>query len=110
MIGKVITGLTIIGQPDVNRLAIGVGMIPRGEVGLVFAGVGSASGALSRPLEAAIIVMVILTTFVAPPLLRLAFQTSDPVPLDADVDASSDTSEPKDSASNQSETANMTVD
>ncbi len=76
IIGKVITGFTVFGQPDTNRLAIGVGMIPRGEVGLVFAGVGAASGALSRPLEAAIIVMVILTTFIAPPFLRLAFQTS----------------------------------
>jgi Kef-type K+ transport system membrane component KefB len=77
IIGKVITGLTIVGQPDINRLAIGVGMIPRGEVGLVFAGVGSASGVLSRPLEAAIIVMVILTTFLAPPLLRVVFQTPE---------------------------------
>ncbi|ABW27149.1 Na+/H+ antiporter, putative [Acaryochloris marina MBIC11017] len=55
IIGRVITGFTILGQPEINRLAIGVGMIPRGEVGLVFAGVGSASGTLSRPLEAAII-------------------------------------------------------
>lgn len=77
IIGKVITGFTILGQPEINRLAIGVGMIPRGEVGLVFAGVGSASGALSRPLEAAIIVMVILTTFVAPPMLRIVFQSPD---------------------------------
>lgn len=74
IVGKVVTGLTVFGQPNINRLAIGVGMIPRGEVGLVFAGVGSASGVLSKPLEAAIIVMVILTTFVAPPLLRLVFQ------------------------------------
>nr|WP_290227665.1 cation:proton antiporter [Trichocoleus desertorum] len=74
IVGKVITGLTVFGQPNINRLAIGVGMIPRGEVGLVFAGVGSASGVLSKPLEAAIIVMVILTTFVAPPLLRVVFQ------------------------------------
>jgi Kef-type K+ transport system membrane component KefB len=51
-------------------------MIPRGEVGLVFAGIGSASGALSKPLEAAIIVMVILTTFLAPPFLRIAFKGS----------------------------------
>lgn len=77
IIGKVITGFTILGQPEINRLAIGVGMIPRGEVGLVFAGVGSASGALSRPLEAAIIVMVISTTFLAPPMLRVVFQSSD---------------------------------
>jgi Kef-type K+ transport system membrane component KefB len=74
IIGKVVTGLTVFGQPGINRLAIGVGMIPRGEVGLVFAGVGAASGALSEATEAAIIMMVILTTFIAPPLLRLVFQ------------------------------------
>ncbi|MGL5921613.1 cation:proton antiporter [Chroococcidiopsis sp.] len=73
IIGKVVTGAAVFGQPGINRLAIGVGMIPRGEVGLVFAGVGSASGVLSKPLEAAIIMMVILTTFLAPPLLRFVF-------------------------------------
>ncbi len=80
IIGKLMTGWTVFGQANVNRLAIGVGMIPRGEVGLVFAGIGSASGVLSRPLEAAIIVMVILTTFIAPPFLRFAFkgQPEDP--------------------------------
>ncbi len=74
IIGKLITGWTVTGQEKVNRLAIGFGMIPRGEVGLVFAGIGSASGVLSQSLEAAIIVMVILTTFIAPPLLRFAFK------------------------------------
>ena len=73
IVGKVVTGIAVFGQPGINRLAIGVGMIPRGEVGLVFAGVGSASGVLSKPLEAAIIMMVILTTFLAPPLLRFVF-------------------------------------
>ncbi|MEX0270692.1 cation:proton antiporter [Leptolyngbyaceae cyanobacterium UHCC 1019] len=71
--GKLVTGLTVFGQPGINRLAIGIGMIPRGEVGLVFAAVGSASGVLSKSLNAAIIVMVIFTTFLAPPFLRLAF-------------------------------------
>jgi Kef-type K+ transport system membrane component KefB len=74
IIGKVVTGLTVFGQPGINRLAIGVGMIPRGEVGLVFAGVGAASGVLSEATKAAIIMMVILTTFLAPPLLRFVFQ------------------------------------
>jgi Kef-type K+ transport system membrane component KefB len=74
ILGKVVTGFTVFGQPDLNKLAIGVGMIPRGEVGLVFAGVGAASGALSSATEAAIIMMVITTTFVAPPLLRVVFQ------------------------------------
>ena len=73
ILGKVATGFAVFGQPQINRLAIGVGMIPRGEVGLVFASVGSASGILSKPLEAAIIVMVMLTTFLAPALLRFVF-------------------------------------
>ncbi|WP_036486140.1 cation:proton antiporter [Myxosarcina sp. GI1] len=79
ILGKVITGFTVFGQPDLNKLSIGVGMIPRGEVGLVFAGVGSASGALSESTDAAIIVMVITTTFIAPPLLRLVFKETDAV-------------------------------
>ena len=74
VIGKVVTGWAVFGQADVNRMAIGVGMIPRGEVGLVFAGIGSASGVLDRPLEAAIIMMVILTTFLAPPLLQMTLK------------------------------------
>ncbi|MBD2260421.1 cation:proton antiporter [Pseudanabaena sp. FACHB-2040] len=74
IVGKVVTGFAVFGQPGINRLAIGIGMIPRGEVGLVFAGVGSASGVLSESLDAAIIVMVILTTFLAPPMLRVVFK------------------------------------
>ncbi len=77
ILGKTVTGFAVFGQPGVNRLAIGFGMIPRGEVGLVFAGVGAASGVLSESLDAAIIVMVIVTTFIAPPLLRLVFDSSD---------------------------------
>ncbi|BAU64634.1 Na/H+ antiporter [Stanieria sp. NIES-3757] len=80
ILGKVITGFTLFGQNDLNKLSIGVGMIPRGEVGLVFAGVGSASGALSESTEAAIIMMVILTTFIAPPLLRLVFKEIETKP------------------------------
>jgi Kef-type K+ transport system membrane component KefB len=79
IVGKVVTGLTVFGPEKLNRLAIGVGMIPRGEVGLVFAGVGSASGALSPATDAAIIMMVILTTFIAPPLLRVVFKEPTPV-------------------------------
>ena len=74
ILGKLVTGWAVFGQPGINRWAIGIGMIPRGEVGLVFAAIGASSGALSKSLQAAIIVMVILTTFLAPPFLRLAFQ------------------------------------
>ncbi|KYC38684.1 sodium:proton antiporter [Scytonema hofmannii PCC 7110] len=82
IIGKVATGLSVFGIPQINRLAIGVGMIPRGEVGLVFLGIGSSTGVLSKPLEAAIIMMVILTTFLAPPLLRFVF----PEPIETATD------------------------
>lgn len=74
IVGKMVTGLTLSGKENINRLAVGIGMIPRGEVGLVFAGVGAATGVLTDSLDAAIIVMVIFTTFIAPPFLRLAFQ------------------------------------
>ena len=77
IIGKVVTGLGVFGQNGINRLAIGIGMVPRGEVGLVFVGVGSATGILSESLEAAIIVMVILTTFLAPAFLRVVFREPD---------------------------------
>lgn len=76
IIGKIVTGWAVFGQPGINRLAIGIGMIPRGEVGLVFAAIGTASGVLDKPLQAAIIIMVILTTFLAPPFLRLVFGNS----------------------------------
>lgn len=84
IVGKVIAGVGVFGKPEVNKLAVGVGMIPRGEVGLVFAGVGSASGVLTESLDAAIIVMVILTTFLAPPLLRIVFKESDETPIKVD--------------------------
>lgn len=53
-----------------NKTVIGVGMIPRGEVGLIFAQTGLASGVLTPSLFSAITVMVLVTTFMAPPLLK----------------------------------------
>lgn len=72
MLGKVASGWAAWGG-GLNRLGIGVGMIPRGEVGLIFAQIGLASGVISPPLYAAVVGMVVVTTFVAPPLLKLAF-------------------------------------
>jgi Kef-type K+ transport system membrane component KefB len=85
ILGKTITGWAIVGKEPVNRLAVGVGMIPRGEVGLVFAGIGAASGTLDRPLQAAIIAMVIITTLLAPLLLRWAFREEQAVVESVDV-------------------------
>lgn len=77
--GKLITGWTVFGLPGINRAVIGIGMIPRGEVGLVFAGIGTSSGILDKPLEVSIIIMVILTTFLAPPFLRIFFGNSEAI-------------------------------
>jgi len=54
-----------------NKHVIGVGMIPRGEVGLIFAQMGLAGGVLTPGLFSAVMVMVMVTTFLAPPLLKL---------------------------------------
>jgi Kef-type K+ transport system membrane component KefB len=56
-----------------NKRAIGVGMIPRGEVGLIFAQMGLAAGLLDAGLFSALTLMVMVTTFMAPPLLKLVF-------------------------------------
>lgn len=52
-----------------DRTLIGVAMIPRGEVGLIFAQMGLTAGVLDRGLFSAVLLMVMATTFVAPPWL-----------------------------------------
>ncbi len=53
-----------------RKVVIGVGMIPRGEVGLIFAQTGLTAGVLDAGLYSAVTFMVIVTTFLAPPLLK----------------------------------------
>ena len=52
-----------------NRTLIGVAMVPRGEVGLIFAQLGLAAGVLQGPLFGALMLMVVVTTFMTPPIL-----------------------------------------
>jgi Kef-type K+ transport system membrane component KefB len=56
-----------------NKKVIGVGMIPRGEVGLIFAQMGLTSGVFDAPMFSAVTLMVMVTTFMAPPLLKYLF-------------------------------------
>jgi Kef-type K+ transport system membrane component KefB len=60
-----------------RRLVVGVGMVPRGEVGLIFADIGRRAGILNEAVFGAILLMVMATTFVAPPGLKLLFGPSD---------------------------------
>jgi Kef-type K+ transport system membrane component KefB len=77
--GKVAAGWSYLSQEPTNRLVVGLGMMPRGEVGLIFLGLGSQAGILTPALEAGILLMVIGTTFLAPILLRLVIPAEAPV-------------------------------
>lgn len=73
VVGKQVCGL--VAGKGLNRLTIGIGMIPRGEVGLIFANVGLSLQIGGKPVlqpstYAAIVLMVMLTTLLTPPLLR----------------------------------------
>jgi Kef-type K+ transport system membrane component KefB len=69
VIGKVAAGY-VVWRKGLNRTVIGVGMIPRGEVGLIFAQIGLATKLISSGLYSAVAMMIMLTTFITPPLLR----------------------------------------
>ena len=85
VIGKLVCSLAVF-EKGVDRRAVGVGMIPRGEVGLIFAGAGAAAVVAGTPVFdrktfAAIVATVMVTTLATPPLLRTAFTrvtTGDP--------------------------------
>lgn len=77
VIGKYISGYVVF-KKTVNKMVVGIGMIPRGEVGLIFAQVGLNYGVFDSELFSAVTVMVILTTFIAPPLLQIAFKNGNP--------------------------------
>ena len=69
--GKLICGIGANKKDD--RLLVGMGMLPRGEVGLVFASIGRTLGVISDNLFSAVVLMVIVTTFMAPPLLKARY-------------------------------------
>jgi Na+:H+ antiporter len=52
-------------------------MMPRGEVGLIFASIGKSLGVITDALFSAVVLMVIVTTLLSPPLLKLAMQRSN---------------------------------
>jgi Kef-type K+ transport system membrane component KefB len=54
-----------------NKLLVGVALVPRGEVGLIFAQLGLAAGVLTDERFGALMLMVVVTTFMTPPLLGL---------------------------------------
>jgi Kef-type K+ transport system membrane component KefB len=75
--GKVMAGAAA--PRSMHRLAVGVGMIPRGEVGLIFASYGLARGVIKTDAYSALLVVVAFTTFVTPPVLKPLFNRVRPV-------------------------------
>lgn len=72
IIGKLLGGFGA--GRKTNRLFIGIGMMPRGEVGLIFASMGKSLGVISEQMFSAIIVMVLITTIIAPPWMKHAIR------------------------------------
>ncbi len=75
--GKMTAALGAFGT-RADRLLIGLGMVPRGEVGLIFAAIGLSNGVLGDDQYGALLIVVLLTTVMTPPLLRWRLgQTGD---------------------------------
>ncbi len=67
VLGKLVAGY--FAGKGVNKALIGFGMVPRGEVGLIFASIGMGLGVISDEVFSIIVIMVILTTLMTPPIL-----------------------------------------
>jgi Kef-type K+ transport system membrane component KefB len=89
VLGKLVSGFAPWWLTSANKTLIGVAMIPRGEVGLIFAQMGLATGALDEGMFSAVVLMVMVTTFIAPPwLAALVGKPAVPLPrADEGIDA-----------------------
>jgi len=78
IIGKQICSADVLLEQDINKWVVGIGMIPRGEVGFIFASIGAKMKIQGVPVVdadtfSAVVIMVILTTLVTPPVLKWVF-------------------------------------
>jgi len=73
--GKLVSGLAC--EKKFDRLSVGIGMMPRGEVGLIFASIGKGLGVVSDAIFSAVVIMVMVTTLLTPPLLKIALARGD---------------------------------
>lgn len=82
IVGKLVCAFGVT-EKGLNRTAVGLGMIPRGEVGLIFAQVGQdltrpdGQSVIDKGTFSAIVVMVMVTTLITPPLLKWSLSRSD---------------------------------
>ena len=83
IIGKMICALGVV-EKGLDRISVAVGMVPRGEVGLIFAGIGAAlilrgEPVISVPVFSAVVIMVIVTTLMTPPVLKITLARGEKI-------------------------------
>lgn len=76
IVGKIVSGWGA--SKDLNRLAIGFGMMPRGEVGLIFASIGKSLGVMDAAMFSAVVLMVVVTTLITPFALAKTLGQGEP--------------------------------
>jgi len=86
IVGKLVCAFGVL-EKGLDRLSVGIGMIPRGEVGLIFAAIGlrlhiGGEQVLDESTYSALVVMVIATTIVTPPLLKWSLDRRKPKPAE----------------------------
>ena len=89
--GKMFAAVGAFGT-NTDKLVIGFGMVPRGEVGLIFASIGVSVGVFNDDLYAVVLLVVLVTTVITPPLLRWRIASNDAAAVVESAD--SDTDEP----------------
>ena len=83
IIGKMICAAGVL-EKGLDRISVAVGMVPRGEVGLIFAGIGASlilhgQPVISTSIFSAVVIMVIVTTLITPPVLKSTLARGDRV-------------------------------
>ena len=81
IIGKMICAGGVL-EKGLDRISVAVGMVPRGEVGLIFAGIGASLVLHGKPVISvstfsAVVIMVIITTLITPPVLKITLARGD---------------------------------
>jgi Kef-type K+ transport system membrane component KefB len=94
VVGKIVgcaAGAFATGFGARSSVVVGVGMIPRGEVGLITASIGFAAGLISRGVYVQVIVLVLATTLITPALLKFTIarhqDVAEPVPVPLAVES-----------------------
>ena len=89
LLGKLVgCGLAVLRMGRRSAAIVGVGMAPRGEVGLIVASLGLSLGAIPQDIFGVVVIMSILTTLVVPPVLRMLY-AGDPETAISDEDRAS---------------------